>query len=58
MLLEEKKNKIFEVSEFLIFPCTQNGIFGNLGKCSFTSNFGSSGNLRCENDKKLNETKT
>ena len=51
MLLEEK-NKISEVSEFSILPYTQNRILGNLGKCSFTSNFDSSCNLRCKNDKR------
>ena len=50
MLLEEKK-KISEISEFSILPYTQNRKLGNLGKCSFTSNFDSSCNLRFRNDK-------
>ena len=56
MLLVEKV-KISEVSEFSILPYTQNRKLGNLGKCCFTSNFDSSCNLRCKNDKKLTETK-
>ena len=50
MLLEEKK-KISEISEFSILSYTQNRKLGNLGKCSFTSNFDSSCNLRFRNDK-------
>ena len=50
MLLEEKR-KISEISEFSILPYTQNRKLGNLGKCSFTSNFDSSCNLRFRNDK-------
>ena len=50
MLLEEKK-KISEMSEFSILPYTQNWKLRNLGKCSFTSNFDSSYNLRFRNDK-------
>ena len=50
MLLEEKK-KISEISEFSILPYTQNRKLGNLGKCSFTSNFDSSCNLRFRKDK-------
>ena len=50
MLLEEKK-KISEISEFSILPYTQNRKLGNLGKCSFTSNFDSSCNLRFRRDK-------
>ena len=50
MLLEEKK-KISEVSKFPILPYTQNRKLGNLGKSSFTSNFGSCYNLRFTNDK-------
>ena len=46
-----------EVSEFSILSCTQNRKLGNLGKCSFTSNFDSSCNFSCKNDKKLTETK-
>ena len=57
MLLEEK-NKISEVSEFSILLCTQNRTLGNLGKCSFTSNFDSSCNLRCKSDKKLTGERT
>ena len=45
MLLEEKR-KISEISEFLILFYTQNRKLGNLGKYSFTSNFGSSCNLK------------
>ena len=37
--------------EFSILPYTQNRKLGNLGKCSFTSNFDSSCNLRFRNDK-------
>ena len=36
-----KKVKISEVSEFSILSYTQNRKLGNLGKCSFTSNFDS-----------------
>ena len=46
-----KKVKISEVSEFSILSYTQNQQLGNLGKCSFTSNFDSSCNLRFRNDK-------
>ena len=46
-----KKVKISEVSEFSILSYTQNRKLGNLGKCSFTSNFDSSCNLRFRNDK-------
>ena len=56
MLLEEKQ-KISDVSEFSILSYTQNRKIGNLGKCSFTSNFDSSCNLSCKNDKKLTEAK-
>ena len=45
------KKKIFEVSEFSIFPYTQNRNLGNLGKVSVTSNFDSCCNLRFRNDK-------
>ena len=55
MLLEEKR-KISEVSEFSILPYTQNRKLGNLGKFSFASNFDSSCNLRCKNNKKISET--
>ena len=50
MLLEEKF-KISEVSEFSILSIGQNRKIGNLGKYSFTSNFNSSCNLSCKNDK-------
>ena len=56
MLLEENM-KISEVSEFSILPYTQNRKLGNLGNFYFTSNFGSSCNVRSKNDKKLTETK-
>ena len=56
-LLEEKR-KISAFSEFSILTYTQNRKLGNLGKFYFTSNFDSSCNLRCKNDKKLTETKT
>ena len=46
-----EKVKISEDSEFSILPYTQNRKLGNLGKCSFTSNFDSSCNLRFRNDK-------
>ena len=57
MLLEENV-KIFKVTGFSVLPYIQNGKLGILRKCSFASNFGSSCNLRCKNDKKLTETKT
>ena len=50
MHLDEEK-KIFEISEFSILSYTQNQKLGNLGKCSFNSNFESSCNLRFRNDK-------
>ena len=50
MLLEEKK-KICEASEFLILPYTQSRKFGNLGKCSFTSDFDNCCNLKFRNNK-------
>ena len=53
-----EKVKISEVSEFSILPYTQNWKLGNLGKCSFTSNFDRSCNLRCKSDTKLTEAKT
>ena len=43
--------KIFEVSKFSILSYTQNRKLENLGKCSFTSNFNSSCNLRFRNYK-------
>ena len=52
-----EKVKISEVFEFSILPYTQNWKLGNLGKCSFTSNFDSGCNLRCKSDKKLTEAK-
>ena len=52
-----EKGKISEVSEFSILPYAQSRKLGNLGKCSFTSNFDSSCNLRCKNPRKLTETK-
>ena len=55
MLLEVKK--ISEVSEFSILLYTQNRKLGNLGMCSFTSNFNSSYNLWCKSGKKLTEAK-
>ena len=54
MLLEEKK-KISEVSEFSILPYTQNRKLGNLRKFSFSSNFDSSCNLSCKNNKKVRQ---
>ena len=42
----------------MILTYTQHRKLGNLRKCSFTSSFDSSYNLRCKNDKKLTETKT
>ena len=57
MLLEEKV-KISELSEFSILSYTKNRKLGNLGKCSFTSNFDSICNLICKNDKKIIETKS
>ena len=42
----------------MILTYTQNRKLANLGKCSFTSSFDSSCNLRCKNDKKLTEAKT
>ena len=50
-MLSFQKVKISEFSEFLILSYTQNQKLGNLGKCSFTSNFDSSCNLRFRNDK-------
>ena len=57
MLLEEKM-KISEVSKFSILSYTQNRKVGNPGKFSCASNFDSSCNLSCKNDKKITETKT
>ena len=51
MVLEEEV-KISEVSEFSVLPYTQNGKLGNLRKCSFASNFGSSCNLKYKNNKR------
>ena len=50
-MLSEEKLKISEVSEFSILPYTKNRKLGNLGKCSFTSNFDNCCNLRFRNDK-------
>ena len=57
MWFNKKRIPISEVSEFSILPYAQNRKLGNLGKCSFTSNFDSSCNLRCKNPRKLTETK-
>ena len=54
ILLEEKR-KLSDVSEFSILGVGENL---NLGEISFTSNFSSSCNLSCKNDKKLTEAKT
>ena len=54
----EEKMPISEISEFSILPYTQNRKLGNLGKFSFASNFDSSCNLRCKNNKKISETKS
>ena len=56
-MLSEEKRKLSEVAEFSILTYTQNRKLGNLGKFSFTLNFGSSCNLSCKNDKKLTEAK-
>ena len=50
-MLLEKIKKISEISEFSILPYTQNPKLVNLGKCSFTSNFDGSWNLRFRNNK-------
>ena len=50
MLLEGKK-KIPDISKFSTLPYIQNRKLGNLGKCSFTSNFDSCCNLRFRNNK-------
>ena len=55
-MLSEEIVKISEFSEFSILTYTQNPKIGNLGKCSLTSNFDSSCNLSCKNDKNLTET--
>ena len=39
MILEDEEVRISEVSLFSILPYIQNWKLGNLGKCSFTSNF-------------------
>ena len=49
MILEEVK--ISEVSKFLILPYTQSRKLGNIGKCSFTSNFDGCCNLSSETTK-------
>ena len=51
MWFEKRKMPISEVSEFSILPYTQNRKLGNLGKCSFTSNFEVYCNFRFKNDK-------
>ena len=56
-MLFEENMKISEVSEFSILPYTQNRKLGNLGNFYFASNFDSSCNVRCKNDKKLTEAK-
>ena len=57
-MLSEEIAKIYEVSEFSISTFTHNRKLGNFWKCYFTSNFDSSCNLRCKNDKKITDTKT
>ena len=57
-IILEEDLKISEISEFSILGIGQNRKLGNPGKCSFTSNFDSTCNLRCKNDKKITETKT
>ena len=52
------KSKLSEISDFSILTYTQNRKLGNLGKFYFTSNFDSSCNLRCKNNKKISETKS
>ena len=54
----EEVAKISENSEFSFLTYTQSRKFENLGKCSFTTNFDSSCNWRCKNDRNLTETKT
>ena len=46
-----------KVSEFPILSYIINRKLGNLGKCSFASNFDSSSTLSCKNGKKLTEIK-
>ena len=53
-ILLSQKVKISEFSEFSILPYTQNRKLRNIGKFSFTSNFGISCNLRLKNEKKKN----
>ena len=52
------KSKLSEISDYSILTYTQNRKLGNLGKFYFTSNFDSSCNLRCKNNKKISETKS
>ena len=53
-MVEEKKKKISEVSEFSILPYTQNRKPANLGNMSLYSNSDSSYNSRFKNDKNMN----
>ena len=57
MVLQEEV-KISEISQFSILSYNQNRKLRDLGKFSLLSNFDSSCNLRCKNNKKLTETKT
>ena len=57
MVLQEEV-KISEIFQFSILSYNQNRKLRDLGKFSLPSNFGSSCNLRCKNNKKLTETKT
>ena len=50
----KKKYKIFEVSEFLIWPYTQNQKLENLRNKSLFSNSDNSYNSRFKNDKNVN----
>ena len=50
-MVEEKKKKISEVSEFSIWPCTQNRKLANLGNMSLYSNSDSSYNSRLKTTK-------
>ena len=45
------RRELSKDSEFSILPYTQNRKLGNIGKCSFSSNFESCCNLRLRNDK-------
>ena len=57
-MLSEEIVEISKVSKFSIFPFIQKRKLRNLGKCFFTSNFDSSCNLRCKNEKELTDAKT